>query len=334
MSLVIIKKVGPHGPIPHPLEQARSLVPAIALTCTPDAMTSSWVPSNHRPRREADRTHFDKTIAYAEADAMRCAGRLDEAATLYKRGLDLAKLSIGAAVGGGGGGVDKRATVIKLNSLVEVLNWGGRATEAAAVAAEAALLAGWTDPMQRPVHHFDRTIEGPGWREAAEDMVALPGYSDVVVLLEDAARELRLEYASLRKRKLLRRQTECLHDQSSGAWSHFPVVGDESADGLCSKAAAAITPAACSLLDKIQTIGNGGGGGGGGGGRGGGNKKRIRIRTRSSVVQCFTFIVLFCFVLSRLSPSSFSCIFFFLPSCFFLALPLLMTGSGAVAHVC
>lgn len=284
MSLVIIKKVGPHGPIPHPLEQARSLVPAIALTCTPDAMTSSWVPSNHRPRREADRTHFDKTIAYAEADAMRCAGRLDEAATLYKRGLDLAKLSVGAAVGGGGGGVDKRATVIKLNSLVEVLNWGGRATEAAAVAAEAALLAGWTDPMQRPVHHFDRTIEGPGWREAAEDMVALPGYSDVVVLLKDAARELRLEYASLRKRKLLRRQTECLHDQSSGAWSHFPVVGDESADGLCSKAAAAITPAACSLLDKIKTIGNRGGGGGGGGGRGGGNKKRIRIRTRSAVV--------------------------------------------------
>ena len=181
----------------------------------------------YRPRkRAADQLHFDRVLTYAEAAVMRCSAgndRLNQAAVLYKRGLDLTKEMLSANSNGGsasgsdsgsGSGwtsADKHAAVIKLNSLVEVLQWSGQQADASAVSREAAQLAGWTNPVQRPTHYFDRSIVGPGWRDGDALEALGKGVGSIITLLEEAAPALRAEYASLRKRKLLRRQTECLY---------------------------------------------------------------------------------------------------------------------------
>lgn len=174
----------------------------------------------YRPtKRESDQLHFDRFISYAEAAVMRCSAdpaHVRQAAVLYKEGLDLTKRMGGVGGGGGGGGGDsssKHAVITKLNALVEVLGWTGQHAEARAVSKDAALLAGWPNPLQRPTHHFDRSLVGPGWREGDALAALGKGVAALIAVLEAGAPALKAEYASLRKKKLLRRQTECLHVQ-------------------------------------------------------------------------------------------------------------------------
>ena len=183
----------------------------------------------YRPtKRESDQLHFDRFISYAEAAVMRCSAdpaHVRQAAVLYKEGLELTKRMGG--VGGGGGGGDssssKHAVVTKLNALVEVLGWTGQHAEARAVSKDAALLAGWPNhALQRPTHHFDRSLEGSGWREGDALAALGKGVAGLIAVLEAGAPALKAEYASLRKRKLLRRQTECLHVQPIPPFPSLP----------------------------------------------------------------------------------------------------------------
>ena len=81
------------------------------------------------PRSAADKTHFAMTLHFAEARVLRCANRLEVAADRYVDGLNLAQ-----QLGPQRAGLGTAQLAAFMNSLVEVMRWGGRAVDAHAVA--------------------------------------------------------------------------------------------------------------------------------------------------------------------------------------------------------
>lgn len=56
----------------------------------------------------------------------------------------------------------------QMNEWVEVLAWQGKREAAAKVAEDAARLANWPGPLQRPVHFYDSRIKSTPWMTLAK----------------------------------------------------------------------------------------------------------------------------------------------------------------------
>ena len=76
----------------------------------------------YQPMGAASRKHFSKVLALQRAKVLRCANRLAEAESEYRRGFTLAH-ELGETRGPASVQLDLAR---KMNELVEVLNWQGR----------------------------------------------------------------------------------------------------------------------------------------------------------------------------------------------------------------
>lgn len=126
----------------------------------------------YQPAGADSRKHFAKVVSFQRGKTLRCANQLEASEIEYHKGLALAKDL---------GEVGKSETAAELakrmNELVEVLNWRHSTAEARQVAADAAAIAGWPDPMQRPVHRFQAGLQSAPWLE-------LDAFPTVVTLAE------------------------------------------------------------------------------------------------------------------------------------------------------
>jgi Aspartyl/Asparaginyl beta-hydroxylase len=87
------------------------------------------------------------------------------------------------------------------------------------------------------------------WLNVSSDF---PFLSPVVKLLEESTGLLVEEYKSLKERKRLYLETECIHNSDGGVWNHYSVNGFWLP--LDSNGCSLETPNACALLQRIQAL--------------------------------------------------------------------------------
>jgi aspartate beta-hydroxylase len=109
-----------------------------------------------------------------------------------------------------------------------------------------------TDQLPR---HFVRGVSTGPWPSLDADV---PELRPLVALLERPATvaALRAEFAALRAAGRMRREWECIHDASRGAWTRFEVTGawHPAAERDARGCNAAATPVACALLRALRAL--------------------------------------------------------------------------------